>query len=60
MENCLNRKLMEWPGRDGFSDGGRISPRRTNPCGIKEEGRDADEFQFITKRRISHDKTSNR
>ena len=24
------------------------------------EGRDADEFQFITKRRISHDKTSNR
>ena len=27
MENCLNRKLMEWPGRDGFSDGGRISNR---------------------------------
>ena len=46
---------MEWPGRDGFSDGGR-----NNLCGAEKQGRDADEFQFITKRRISHDKTSNR
>ena len=35
---------MEWPGRDGFSDGlpvmGCIRAGRNNPCGKKEEDRD--------------------
>ena len=41
----VNRKLTEWPDRDVFSDGGRVWPGRNNPCGTKEQERDADQFR---------------
>ena len=33
---------------------------RNNLCGAEKQSRDADEFQFITKRRISRDKAGNK